>query len=363
MGAVVCVLNESLTESIKGFYKLRKAYITLDSILAAETEYVRKRDAASAKTSDSSIKASEKSSDETSNIESKVESSTSEPDISEPTPSRNHDFEHAEPAQVSRSKVNETDEFVDADEVHENLPTPSVYMGHVEVAEDGTHDSKQTEVAQEIYPESSDEPTLGMSFPDDINRAMTNMTVQEGPAADLFTEHTVDMFIHSCSNLCFGVLQLMISLIPPAFSTLLKIIGFRGDRERGINMLWQASKFPNTFGAMAGLVLFGYYNGLIGFCDIIPEQGQGSVPRERCKALLVKMRHHYPNSQLWQLEEARMLVSEKQLEKGVEAISTSKESDLRQVVALQWFERSLLNMCLHDYEQTSKCFQKVCATR
>jgi hypothetical protein len=33
--------------------------------------------------------------------------------------------------------------------------------------------------------------------------------------------------------------------------------------------LWQASRFNNFCSAIAGIALLGYYNGLVGFCDIL----------------------------------------------------------------------------------------------
>lgn len=184
---------------------------------------------------------------------------------------------------------------------------------------------------------------------------------QQGSEDNLFSD-PVDLFIHSGSNLNFGLLLLMISMIPPAFGKLLSIVGFRGDRRRGLEMLWQASSLPHVHGAMSGLVLLGYYNGIVGFCDILPDDSDENIegyPKHRCEELLGVMRKQYPKSRLWMLEEARMLAANRQLEDAIELLSGDISSQLKQIEAFAVFEKSLNLMYLHRYELTSKEFLKV----
>jgi hypothetical protein len=135
-------------------------------------------------------------------------------------------------------------------------------------------------------------------------------------------------------------------MVPPAFSRLLSIIGFKGDRERGIKMLWQSSRFENINGAVAGLMLLAYYNGLLGFADILPSEAavkEGAIvgyPKERLTALLFKLRGRYPDSGLWRFEEARSHGIRKDLTGALEILKNNK-SKMQQVDALNSFEMSL----------------------
>ncbi|KAI5205431.1 hypothetical protein E4T39_03002 [Aureobasidium subglaciale] len=310
MSAVVAVLNESLSESIKGFYKLRKAYVALQEIADAEKRYVKGR---------SSTSLGSTSTKSTVNSAPSVISEA--PSISGQT-------------LVAADDIDE-DDFVDADEDIPGTATPTTYQGHLESK---VLESKLGSLS--IRPDSSSAQTLAVPV------------VEEDDFSD-FSNHPVDLFIHSGSNLCFGLLQLMLSLIPPAFSKLLYIIGFQGDRELGIQMLWRATQYSNVNGAMAGLITLGYYNVTVGFCDIVTSD---AYPKQRLTTLLVQMRKRYPQSRLWRLEEARMLAADKQLEDAVIMCGTDEKSPLKQVEALQWFEKSLNLMYLHRYEECATSF-------
>jgi hypothetical protein len=208
MAAVVGVMTESLTSALSSFYKLRKAYVTLEAILQEERAYLA-------------------------GLEKEPE----------------------------KEKQPEDEEWVDvADEA-------------------GRADEKQI--------------ALGKAKPEEEELRRMSTQIPEGPDKELFGEYA-DAFVHSSSNMCFGMLLILLSMMPPALLPLVKMVGLNGDRKRGVALLWQASKFGNLNGAFAGLVLLGYYNNFISFCDIVPSSGSGAYPRERCRALLSDFRDRYP---------------------------------------------------------------------
>jgi hypothetical protein len=306
MEAVVGVLNESLTESIKGFYKMRKAFITLDGILKMEEKYLQADPSARSKSHTANmttVEANEKSSNSPSTTSSSAGSITGQ--------SRQ---DHELPRQLSQLKVAE-----------DNLAARS----------------------------SSDTTAL-----------ILGDALSQDPESEVFSS-SIDAFIHSGANLCFGMLLLIISMIPPTFSRILSIIGFRGDKQKGLRMLWQASKFHSLIGAIAALGLLGYYNGFVRYCDIIPDattEDEAQIegyPMERLAALLAKMRSRYPKSQLWLLEESRMKGANRRLEEGLQLLMNGDKSPLKQVEALRTFEKSMNAMYLHKYELCAESFLEV----
>ncbi|KAE8154918.1 outer membrane protein iml2 [Aspergillus avenaceus] len=286
MSAVVGVLNESLTESIKGFYKMRKAYVTLDSILKMEQTFMQTKD-----------------------------SGTGTP---------------AELTNPGALKSNAT-ATVEAQGLRQRLSDLSVSQG-----------SSKSESSTDVSTPNAD-------------------MLSHDPESDIF-KNQIDVFVHSGSNFCFGILLLLISMVPPAFTRLLSIIGFHGDKERGLRMLWQASKFHNLIGALSAFAILGYYNGFVRYCDIMPDPvpgDQGDVqgyPQQRLEDLLAKMRQRFPKSQLWLLEESRMEGANKNLERSLELLCGTERSPLKQVEALRVFERSLNAMYLHRYELCAESF-------
>ncbi|EER42913.1 mitochondrial outer membrane protein iml2 [Histoplasma capsulatum H143] len=314
MAALVGVLNESLTESIKAFYKLRKAYIALDNIMQMEEKYLQEESAR------------------------KMASSN----ISLPP---NHSL-----AMPTKPLVNRSD----------TSKAPGITSDRASGSQLGNGKPDEPRLSNDATAFSSTEAEKSSSQPPEPPPSPTQHLDQD-PDSNLFT-NPVDAFVHSGANLCFGLLLLLISMVPPAFSKLLYIVGFRGDRRRGLRMLWQASKFHNLNGAIAGLGLLAYYNGFIRHCDIIddcPSENEDRVDsysEHRLTALLSVMRHRFPHSHLWLLEESRMQAAKKNLGAALELLSGDTKSPLKQVEALCVFEKSLTSMYLHKYELCAESF-------
>ena len=166
----------------------------------------------------------------------------------------------------------------------------------------------------------------------------------------------VDVFIHSGANLCLGLILVILSLVPPAFSRILSVVGFQGDRERGIKMLWRSAAHDNVNGALAGMMLLAFYNGLLGTVDILPtaaeydEAAEGVAPPiAKCQALLDVLRARYPESRLWRVEEARFLGNERNLDRAVELLKTGEPAKMKQIAGLNNFELALDAMIMQDW--------------
>jgi len=363
MSAVVGLLNENLMEGLKSFYKMRKAFMALDSIHQAERKYIQSLAEKNAAVTKSSSRTSLNTSGSQASVSAmpggfgdSMSKSLELPPITRSVPTdRINAVQKSERTSGSNSGTDTPDNFVDARENSQETTIPAIN------ASDHDADGLTQQFAALKSPMSF---TSSAPYTPRTPRTpfKSNLDLLEHDAdADVFA-HPIDKFVHSGVNLCFGMLLLMLSMIPPAFGKLLYIIGFRGDRPRGVRMLWQASKFHNINGAMAGLILLGYYNGLIGFCDILPDSPPPEAlesdpyadlegyPQRRLEGLLVDMRFRYPKSHLWLLEEARMAASHKDLPTAIDLLSGVKQSPLKQVEALSMFEKSLNAMYSHRYE-------------
>ncbi|KAF7533552.1 hypothetical protein G7Z17_g13500 [Cylindrodendrum hubeiense] len=289
MGAVVGVLHESLIEAMKSFYKLRKAFLTLDAIIAVEDKAFKEMEKAQAQAQAQTEDASKKV-DEKTEVDSKDSSGLQTP-------------------------VDPTD------------------------------------------------PSTAATSPSDEKSEEASLQSKPVTAETVLVDNPLDIFVHSGANMCFGILLLMLTAIPPAFSRILSVVGFSGDRERGVRMLWRSTAYSNVNGAISAMVLLAYYNGLLGVVDIVPDQKDFDEhadivgpPREKCDQLLASMRQRYPNSRLWRVEEARQYSNEQQLSKAVEILTTGEESKMKQVAAVNNFELSIAYMFIQNWDGMRDAF-------
>ncbi len=309
--AICAILSGSIIEAIKGFRKLRQAYLTLDGIMQIEARYLKHR-----------ITPGKKSLDST---KISLVSSHRKSGPTAPVPLGNGSLSKSNP----EGPFDEKSSAELADHPRQSIGSVGSGMLHLEIDNDG-----------ELSP---------------VVTRQDSKLLEVDPASVGITNHT-DIFIHSGTRLCYGVLLVVFSMVEnPIFNKILYIVGFKGDRERGTRYLWQATRFNNLNSAIAGIALLGYYNGLVGFCEILPTDADADndlagYPRAKCMTLLTEMRKRYPESRFWKMEEARMHSYNRNLSAAVKILAENSNSNMKQIATINMFEMALASMFLHDYE-------------
>lgn len=197
---------------------------------------------------------------------------------------------------------------------------------------------------------------------------------------------TIDEFIHSGVQFCFGILQVVLSLIPPTIGKVLSIVGFKGDRETGLKLLWKtAITSRNIHGALALLCLLVFYDGPVQFIDVgfqLPDHEDSKIkdiislagkvtvsddelnkilrnPALYTPQLLNSARECFPHNALWLLQESRILAAQGHLYKAVDmmqAFTDDKKNviNMRQVEALLIFDRAMFYAFTHNFDKAAR---------
>ncbi|CDR47258.1 CYFA0S30e00936g1_1 [Cyberlindnera fabianii] len=375
--ALIMLMSESMIESAKALLKLRKAYQILDEVRTQikANEKKRKLDAARS----GSPRAYESGASSGSSFVSAMDASSS----AGPTHSSDIPFTMSQEILSDRSVT----DLADKVQCMRMSRLEGSHIGNTPATERlrstvGYQQSSTEAMAKEKTPEPSTTPSLESS------------------------QGTIEEFIVSGTNLCFGILQLVISLIPPAVGKVLSVFGMSANKEDALRMIWKSVQGRNVHGSIGLLALLVFYDGPFQFTDAdfdIPDplsttfsreatfdednddtelalkkmrskkimdaesqayQGTGAPtllhPGKKLEDALLYARALFPNSALWLLQEARMLASRGRLEESLGLLDSLKRPiRMRQVEALLRFDRVMILTFMHNYERAAAEFLKL----
>ncbi|CCH43926.1 Mitochondrial outer membrane protein [Wickerhamomyces ciferrii] len=363
LNALIMLLSESMIESAKALYKLRKAYHTLDEVFTLIKEYEKKQKQQQRSLNNLPNQSTSTLNSNTSSIWADVPFSINPDLIKDPKLSNIAD----DVASMRSSRLN------------------GAHIGN-----SPANDRLRSELG---YSKE------GLIDPDSSSSIKTK-EIDE-------SQSTIDEYIISGANLCFGILQLVLSLIPPAIGKVLSVVGFRGSREDGLRKIWKSVEGRNVHGCIGLLALLVFYDGPFQFTDAdfdIPDvssthspqhtrtstvnseltnlsltktkserrmrsesnayQGVGKPtllhPGKKLEDALLYARALFPHSALWLLQESRMLASRGRLEEALNLMdSLDRKIEMKQVEALLVFDRAMILIFLHKYERAANDFMKL----
>lgn len=168
-----------------------------------------------------------------------------------------------------------------------------------------------------------------------------------------------DYFTH-CGAICgFGLLTLIISLLPPKVSRVLSIIGFKGNKEQALTALWSIVDAPNIQGALAILGLLLYHGELLGLCDIVENEKEDLT---KCSEALELALKRYSHSALWQLQAAKMQGRLGNLKASIKTLENiHARPQMKQIEALKMYDLGMTYIYAHRWAEAAKQFEDISA--
>ena len=413
LNALLMLFSESMMEAAKAVLKLRKAYYTLQEIL----ESVKKVDQTIAESNNTN-----------NNNKSFYKNKDAQRNIT--TNNNNNNYSSSSASFISLSGK----QFVSVDIPYELSPEEqknSELLANAELIHkmrvrrlSGTHIDNIPAInrlRKELGIQSISEQSTSSASSTSTNNNSNNVPTPPGSdnsdqPVQLLSEDldvyqaTIDEFIHSGVNLCFGILQVVLSLLPPAIGAVLSVIGFKGSREDGLRLVWKATKQRNVHGCIGLLALMFYYDGPFQFTDAdfdIPATQTTSSPNNSSSSssshspynisrssrsnsrsstlstsmsklklnsqeemdsptllhpgkilenALLQARALFPNSALWLLNEARMLSGKGRLREAVQLMDSIdvNQIQMRQVKVLMIFDRAITLVHLHEFDRAAE---------
>lgn len=334
LGAITLFLSESMIDSAKALYKLRKAFQTFDEVNKQVSNTALSR-----------------------TMSSGMAAST--PNLSNITGSLKH-----RPSSASMKPSKAKDDGIIS---LESLKDPKI------AAKAKAFHQARLERAKAFVGEKSNHDEM-------VNDALFDLGLDNNSHKKA-GQDTIDEYVTSAINACFGLLQLVITIIPPGLSRLLSVVGFHGTKEEGLSMLWKgATTHMNIHGSIALLALLQFYDGPTQVSGIDPPPSKTNFPepndddppipadindlaqtRKCLKLALRKAAKHYPKGPLWQLQEGRIKGSEGKLREAVAIMDDTSRGpiNLRQVEGLMLFDKTMFIVSLHGYEKAAPNFMKL----
>lgn len=153
-----------------------------------------------------------------------------------------------------------------------------------------------------------------------------------------------------------GLLQLVISLVPPKILKIIEFLGFEGDRQIGLKELERASLTKDMKAPLAMFGLLWYHTIMRPFfaldgTNVSAGIADAEVVIERCKK-------EYPDSALYLFFKGRLLRLEAEVDEALVIYKQAMDkcANQREIQLISIYEIGWLHMLRLEYKEASKCF-------